>query len=552
MTQEAASLLELVERMRAANARLPWEVGAFISLEVAEHLLRRPCPVDLGRIRIGPEGELGVQDQGLRADEPTAARAFVQLLARLLVAAGTDVPQHLITLSERGLNATNPRIRDIKQDIERALVPLNRPAMRRLLARLFREHMQRLSQPAALRASIPIMPSEEDDLDRLLSDDEPSTVVKNLSGLAKEAMGGRVSSLPEAVASRPEYEESVLTEIDEDVSDTLIKEVENTGHTKPDRNPIYQAIKASRDGRISGVSRSSQPAARPSTRSQPRADVSEHAIAVSKMVAEGTHPRRESRHDSIEHMWDAERKRVGWGRWVLLMLFIAAGAVGYVYRTQVGALYQHARQTIAKQAAPPVRKVPVKKPIAIGEIVLAVEPASAQVLLFAGKAPVEVEDVPVGMTQEFVATIQNEPTAGAAASETMLSRVLLAGDAVWQKRGERSFYELAIQLDKKEDADFGKSLLTEASGGGLGSEVGIVRVVTSPQGASVYQTVGFAPEARLFNLSLAHSYEFLIVSPGYEPQTLVVAPGDFVEQAGQKSVRREIKLRERIVGQPNG
>jgi hypothetical protein len=79
--------------------------------------------------------------------------------------------------------------------------------------------------------------------------------------------------------------------------------------------------------------------------------------------------------------------------------------------------------------------------------------------------------------------------------------------------------------------DLGDTLLPQNVGTPR-SELGSVRIVTTPRGAKVYQLIGFAPEARIEDLKLDQSEELLIWKRGHEPVSRTVAPTDFVAAAG--------------------
>ena len=66
--------------------------------------------------------------------------------------------------------------------------------------------------------------------------------------------------------------------------------------------------------------------------------------------------------------------------------------------------------------------------------------------------------------------------------------------------------------------------------------------MTTPKGAKVYQVIGFAPEALVQDLPVDATQELLIYRKGHAPEVRVVAPSDYLEEAGRKRAVLDIKL----------
>ena len=164
---------QLVEELEQRGDRLPFEIGAFVALEACEGLLQQSVRLGADDVRVTLEGSVVVAGSAERAEPDEAARSLVSVLARLLVAAGPGVPPYLLQLVKEATTGQNPRdLRHLHDAIEASLIPINRGASRRVLARLVRES----DRPPAPEAP-QIDPYELDaELDELLRDPASRTL----------------------------------------------------------------------------------------------------------------------------------------------------------------------------------------------------------------------------------------------------------------------------------------------------------------------------------------------------------------------------------------
>ena len=166
---------DLVAALKRRRAPLPFEIGAFVALSVCDALASAPAIVHGRDVRIAPDGTVSVFVPPNSASDEASARSLVALLAQMLVAAGPGVPYVLLSLTDRGPPDGSWRVARVRDELEAALVPLNRGASQRVLARLVREasREQRPSSmpPAPETASLDAL---DDDLDALLGGGPPS------------------------------------------------------------------------------------------------------------------------------------------------------------------------------------------------------------------------------------------------------------------------------------------------------------------------------------------------------------------------------------------
>ncbi|NOY89566.1 MAG: hypothetical protein GXP55_00055, partial [Deltaproteobacteria bacterium] len=226
------TVADLVRQLKQRHARLPFEIGAFVALEVAERVIESPATPGVDDVRLTEDGVVSVYAPSSGASREHAARSVVGILAHLLVAAGSGVPPVFLELVEKGPRGGVWDLALLKDELEASLLPLNRSAARRVLSRLLRETGKgaqvREAPPTKLTAS-----DVDDDLDALLGDDEPS------SGAVADASLGTLSE-PPAAGAAPEP-------ISEDEAPTL--EIELSAEPSPVApTPIAPAPEAAAPG----------------------------------------------------------------------------------------------------------------------------------------------------------------------------------------------------------------------------------------------------------------------------------------------------------------
>lgn len=195
MSSYIASVQEILTMLRATGGRLPYEIGAFVVLQACEAILDRPRRLDPTVVHITEGGEVVVEGAS-HADATASANSLVHMLAALMVAARSEVPPAFVRIIER---PKQPDLRRLRDELEAALLPLNRSASKRVLSRQVRDLLRGDRKPAgelstreadaSLDAWLGIIrheiPSSEDPVDRareLLADNDPL-----LEGLEEES-----------------------------------------------------------------------------------------------------------------------------------------------------------------------------------------------------------------------------------------------------------------------------------------------------------------------------------------------------------------------------
>jgi hypothetical protein len=134
------SLAELGGAVLAGLVPLPAESAGYLLLGLADQMARAPLPLDLRAILLSPEGNLSMlalttTSRGANADESSLERQLRTLLGRLLATAPVQAP----ALSAVARRPPQGSLAPLIHELEAALIPVNRAAGRRSLARIHRE-----------------------------------------------------------------------------------------------------------------------------------------------------------------------------------------------------------------------------------------------------------------------------------------------------------------------------------------------------------------------------------------------------------------------------
>jgi hypothetical protein len=427
------------------------------------------------------DGSISVTARRGTASTEDAVQSVIDLLAQLLVAAGPGVPPRLLSLIEERAQTRKWDLARLRDELESALVPLNRGASRRVLSRMLRE-TKRADGPSAVAPAPRPIPDEGDmdaELDALMHGGEASGT-GTLPG--QPVWDGQ----PAATVADPPSEDS----------QAFI-------HTAP----------------------------RPPIPAGPWAETPEgHRI---------TAPPR-----AVDLGGLGEEPRAGKGPlvWALLFAGLLLGLVVLVFVLRPDAIDRLGGEGDAAEDRDLERSLSEEEEreralrarrAGVGKLVVHV-PERAQVLMFVGRGPAVDPHVALGVAQEFVAVADNGAT----------SRAVIVADASWSNEGDRRRYELAIQTPPAAapvSVDLGQSLLSPDVGTPTGEE-GEVRIVTSPPGAKVYRLIGFGPEVEGEDLATDASYELLVYLEGHRLERVVVGPSDWLPSSEGPTAEIRVEL----------
>ena len=498
---------ELVRALDRNDSTLPAEIGTFIVLEGCESMLQQGprALADLGSVRVSEQGAISLS--GAACDDETAARSLHRSLATLLLAAGPTLPPALKRLAEQGPRSSEFSLRALHDELEAALVPLNRNASRRVLSRFAREAV--------------LTPLDTEDVDAQLT-----SLLGARNQPANDAPGstpdtGRSSSIRSSAPAGGER-------ADHDAFDGLDLGGEESHY-------LEAAPRTSRDRPSDENLRSGRPSARPSLTP---------AAPSSARTPEGA-LRHARERDSLRGLrgFSGEPSERPSGAPSSSKLVIGFALMALAILGVMAALSLRQKRAQPEPTALSLEREPA--PVLGGDLTVHVSAPNAQVLRFVGRAPITVERLPVGVAHEFVGTADGHGP----------SRVLVPANADWEVTAEGARYELALQLSPLHDGDDAKARAAaelelgpsrlDAQVGGQPSRLGSIRVVATPRGARVYQLVGFSPDVRVQDVPLSEPQELLVYREGYVPVLRVLSASDFKPEAGRRVAAVDVVLSKR-------
>ncbi|WP_437644399.1 hypothetical protein [Sorangium sp. So ce362] len=138
-----SACVTLEEVLAAAHARcasLVPETSGYLALAVSDATSRLPLRLDHRAVLLTTEGTVTLRSRGEAVAPAEAARLLRDLLARLLASSAGSMPSLAATARPRPASEQDPDA--VARELEAALIPVNRNAARRALARLARETLR--------------------------------------------------------------------------------------------------------------------------------------------------------------------------------------------------------------------------------------------------------------------------------------------------------------------------------------------------------------------------------------------------------------------------
>lgn len=139
MIHGCVTLDEVFAAAAVRAASLVPETSGYMALAVGDATLRKPFAIDDRTVMLTTEGNVGITRRSAESLPPkAAAQSLRDVLARLLaVSTGTAMPA--LAAAGRPREESDRGVDAVVEEIEAALIPVNRAAARRALARLARE-----------------------------------------------------------------------------------------------------------------------------------------------------------------------------------------------------------------------------------------------------------------------------------------------------------------------------------------------------------------------------------------------------------------------------
>ncbi len=551
--ESSVTLDEVFAVVRAKRVPLAPELAGYLVLEIAEHVDPDGGDVDPKSVFVGEEGTVALVRPRREAASGDAETSVRSTLARLLEASGSQTP----ALAAAARRQSGPGLAVLAEEIEAALIPVNRAAGRRALARLARE-VKRVTlgvgrnalpsnadAPPSTRRSSPshgavqAAPSVKPPSPGFSREEDPTTARGQIPDeLLRKATPAESSEMPTTqFEPMPRTPSPSQADVDSLIADFGVSGGGERQHARD--------LKA-----VAGL----EPTPPPAGTADPEPDDSEAGKpasagdgGVESLLAMGADPPRkttEPRRDEARQLptqpsqirrsgtSSPSTPRAASSRTGILLLLLALVAVvggGYgVSQLRPGSSPGHTREPAPAPVAPRATQPP---PQCRGVLVVTDVPPHAEVLVRKGQAPVDVEKMPVGTRLEFVATAEGYAP----------RRVVVPAGASWDPGNDaKPRFEAAVQLERSRTKGNANDPWPP---GEPGSEVGgqgppgTVHVVATPRGAEVWMLAGIGPEVRIEQLRCDQDLDLLVAGPTTLRKRLHVGVADFVadEQPGTPS-----------------
>jgi hypothetical protein len=563
----SVTLEEVFSVVLARRVPLAPELAGYLVLEIAERADPNGGDVDPRSVFVGEEGTVALVKP--RRDGPVSgagsgnAEASIRTaLAQLLEASGSQTP----ALAAASKRKPGPGLPALAEELEAALIPVNRAAGRRALARLAREvkrvtlgvgrHVSSTPAPPAPAPSVEARslpppsvppPPRAPASATFAREEEPTTAQTEIpSEILRQATPEPhdASELP-TTQFEPRGPSSSETDVDDLIAQFGVSEGGEHQHARDLKAMagLEPTPPPSRGGR-----RGEGDVRRPDRREG--ADANTDVEALLAMSTNGSSRPR------VERPFTALRAAPAFGRemddrqlptqpsslrkaratlpsaslirgrrssrTVAVVVGVAVvGGGGYAawrLRPPTGNDSAPAPSVVgARPANSQVVAAACKATLVVSDV-----PVHAEVLLGKGQAPAEVDLMPVGARLEFVATAEGFAP----------KRVVVPAGAGWETGANgKPRYEVAVQLDKSRARPGANDPWPAAE---PGSEVGgqgppgTVRVVATPRGAEVWMLAGIGPEARVEQLPCGREVDVLLAGPTTYRKRIHVSAGDFV------------------------
>ena len=589
--ESAITLDDVFAMVVGKRVPLAPELAGYLSLEIAEKADAvggdsGGGDVDPRSVYIADEGTVALvrpRGEALAGDAEQSIRA---ILRQLLEASGSSTPA-LTNVARRGRTGS---LRSLMEDIEAALIPVNRAAGRRALARLARE-VKRVTHGVGRNAPSGRSPSGESTArasrpgaDELVPRRDRQDSASFRAGLPPAAapppaspparahtspgvappdpvprlpprdahvhgdVGDGRALPPAAMFEDPSDVDSLLEQFSRSTSQSEqslsrdLKELVDVGQTADPPVVLSRSSPPEGPGDVDDLLALTGDAALP-TPLPPPARVPQFPHTKPSVKAapprepqaqSAPDPREMPTHQSIPvpPTWSRpRRKRTDY--WIVIaILAVLAAAAAAVWMFKPGFLSGRTAERVAEEKAANDRlkqaALHAQQAASCHAAVLVSDvPSGAEVLLRVGQAPVDVPRLPVGARLEFVATAEGFAP----------KRVVVPSAAAWDPGPDgKPRFEVAVQLDRSN----AKAKLGDAwPPGDPGSEAGgkgapgTVHLVSTPRGAEIWMLAGLGPEALVEQLPCDQPIDVLVAGPMTYRKRLHVAPSDFAPRPGE-------------------
>lgn len=574
---EASVTLEEIFAV-VASKRVPLapELAGYLTLEIAETPSAKDGDVDPRHVYVGEEGTVALvrpkKDGEVTGDSEASIRA---LLGKLLEVGGSQTP----ALGATAKKKAGGGIGLLVEELEAALIPVNRGAGRRALARLAREvkrvtmgvgrnamrssgdlaaagpasQRSQESQPKIKVAPPPAATSFETEEQSTAS--HPLQKPPSLSELP--TVGLTREDIEKAQGKKPQRDsvDSLLDkfEVSEKREDKALskdlKAIAGLDPTPPPPNTmdapeaegIDALLGAATTGSIPDAKISDRPPTKPkgpaARRSSPKVQVAAQTPPTTRdrpsFADDRVLPTGPASLPRLGSMADIKKKKKGGYLLPAIGILIVAGLmVAILWMLKPGFFTGRTPEKIAEEQRIAAEKEEERKKALAANvtchtaIMVSGAPDNSEILVRFGTAPVDIEHMPVGPRLEVVATMEGYAP----------KRAVIPQGAQWEKGSDgKPRFEIAVQLDKsKRQNEPWPAAESGTEAGGKG-DPGTVHVVSTPKGSEIWLVAGQGPDSRIDDLAKCDAdAEILVAGPTTYRKRMTVKAADFQADPSEK------------------
>ncbi len=555
----SVTLEEIFAVVSQKRAPLAPELAGYLVLELAEGS-GNAGEIDTRYVYVSEEGSVALV-RGPNEATGDAEASLRRLLGKLLETAGAQTPALASVAKRKG----GAGVAVLVEELEASLIPVNRSAGKRALARLARE-TKRVTNRVGRNASAPniAMPSVADPpkaggaysqaAAKFDEHEAPTANSDKPPSVAQPSPDESQSNLPTVGISREELDaaaskakrdsiDSLLDsfEVSEKREDKALgKELKLMAGLEPTKTPppaaeadpieslLAQSAPASKANALGkGNTRPLEPRPAPAA-----------PFAADRVLPTAPSSVKKMQQLSLTSEAKVLRRKGGSGMGIILLfVLILAGFAIALWLVKPGFLTGRTPEKIAaERAAAEAESARIAAqrniPACHATLVVAGAPKDSEILIREGQAPIDVEHMPVGARLEFVATAEGYAP----------KRAIVPGGATWDSATGKPRFDLPVQLDKSKAR---AGAVDPWPQGEPGSEVGgkgapgTVHVLSSPKGAEVWLLAGIGPDATIEDIvSCDTDVDVLVAGPTTYRKRLHVPASSFsADPSGKAGVR---------------
>lgn len=564
---ESVTLDDITAIVAQKRVPLAPELAGYLALEIAEQCTKDASEVDPKQVYVSEEGSVAVVRSRKIAPEGGAEASIRALLGKLLDAAGSQTP----ALTAAARRKSGSGVATLVEDLEGALIPVNRAAGRRALARLAREvkrvllgvgrnasvsQSERRASSPAIKIESPQRPPtapvafEQEESPTTARREIPPEVLENASSPSLQRPAS--DQLP-TVGLTPAQLEAANKGSTRDSVDSLLDKFE-VSETREDKavsrdlkaiaglDPTPPPPNASQADREIDALLADVPPSKPivptrdeiKRRRPSRADTKTKQPSIADDRQLPTEPTKIKRPHSMTNESKRARGPSNLVFVVLGLVFLIAGA-GALWMLKPGFFTGRTPEKLQEeklQEEKEQRRIAALNaiPQCRTSLVVSDAPEESEILVRVGQAPADIANLPVGVRLEFVAMAEG----------FVPKRAVIPLGTAWDPSGPngKPRFELAVQLDKSklkpgqlDPWPTPEPGATDVGGKGVGPP-GVVHAISTPKGAEIWLLAGLGPSSSVDDLIACDAdVDLLVVGAKSFRRRIRVTAAEFVPNA---------------------